>query len=156
MSPPGTAVRSAWTSPGVSAYAESLRTGDQWARPWIATGRRKTRSREAGRALARLALPEPRDESDDYAGRGNPGRPGGQPAGEARPEVAGVDELQRDPGGERNRHDIAPDEGGEHSEPTRERERERQEAREAPRLRQRDGVGERHEQRRDEGQSRAR
>ena len=101
--------------------------------------------RGAGRPGARLdpaAEQEPDDEGGEPTDSRDPGCDRGPSFRQARPEVAGEGKLQGDPGAERNRQHERTDQSREDARATGERECKGDEACRAPRLRDRDRVGE--------------
>ena len=93
---------------------------------------------------------QPGDEGDQRPHDRDPGRPGGTSLVDRVAEVAGELPLQDDAGGERERCRDGAEQGREHAHAARQREPEGEEAGEPPRLGERDDVGERREQPRDE------
>src|SRR4029079_19563331 len=100
------------------------------------------RGRERRAALEWHAWPEAEHERRDRADDGEPGGERRAARLERVAEVAGVQELEGDSRDESDGDDERAEQAREDADPACEGERERQEAREPPGLRQRDGGGE--------------
>ena len=126
-------------------------TGVHRATPTTTTGRRN--SAAASPALdssGRAAAHDADHEAGDAGNHRDPHELAGRALVQRVVEVAREDDLEHDARDESERRQERPDQAREHAEAPGERERERQEARGPPRLRDRDEVGKRREEQRHE------